>query len=466
MKRRSLILGAGVLFGASAPVLTLMARGGVVVSDKAGINRTLVKQVLKPTSVGELQAIVKASTLPISIAGAGYSQGGHILSKDSLHVDTRGLNQVLELDTDTKIVRVQAGITWIELQQQIDQHDLSVMIMQSFSNFTVGGSLSVNCHGRYVNRGAIVNSVISISVLLADGAIVNASRTENAKLFAAVIGGYGGIGIITEATLQLVDNICIARQVEEIQLSDYVDYFANIVASDDKMVMHNADLMPPSFDAPLVINYRQTDKQPTDASSLYEHGQNHVLNHMGFWLEDKLGKGQLRKLIYNPMLENPKRVMLNHEASLDLTLLAKNQTDYVYALQEYFIPADQLVDFVDQMREVFINHDANVLNVSIRQAKHDDVSILSWAQTDVFCFVIYYGQSLDQEAIEATRVWTQKLIDTALAKQGCFYLPYYPYATQDQLEQAYPSLLTYKTIKKVLDPDNRFTNQFWEHYLD
>jgi len=31
--------------------------------------------------------------------------------------------------------------------------------MQSYANFTVGGSLSVNVHGRYVNQGPLILSV-------------------------------------------------------------------------------------------------------------------------------------------------------------------------------------------------------------------------------------------------------------------------------------------------------------------
>ena len=36
--------------------------------------------------------------------------------------------------------------------------------MQSYANFTVGGSLSVNVHGRYVGEGPIVGSVKAIRV--------------------------------------------------------------------------------------------------------------------------------------------------------------------------------------------------------------------------------------------------------------------------------------------------------------
>jgi hypothetical protein len=39
---------------------------------------------------------------------------------------------------------VQAGTRWRQIQKHIDAANLSVEIMQSYANFTVDGSLSVN----------------------------------------------------------------------------------------------------------------------------------------------------------------------------------------------------------------------------------------------------------------------------------------------------------------------------------
>ncbi len=85
--------------------------------------------------------------------------GGQIGSEDSLHIDMRGLNRILEFNPKEKTIRVQAGIRWRDIQKFIDPHHLSIKIMQTYSNFTVGGSLSVNSHGRYVGQGPLILSV-------------------------------------------------------------------------------------------------------------------------------------------------------------------------------------------------------------------------------------------------------------------------------------------------------------------
>jgi FAD/FMN-containing dehydrogenase len=48
------------------------------------------------------------------------------VAPDSLHVDMRGLSRLIQLDPTQRWARVQAGMTWRDLQELIDPHDLSV----------------------------------------------------------------------------------------------------------------------------------------------------------------------------------------------------------------------------------------------------------------------------------------------------------------------------------------------------
>jgi hypothetical protein len=46
-------------------------------------------------------------------------------------------------------------------------------------------------------------------------------------------------------------------------LADYPKFFAGKVLNDRDSVMHNADLIPPQFDAPVAITWRRSDKPLT-----------------------------------------------------------------------------------------------------------------------------------------------------------------------------------------------------------
>ena len=113
---------------------------------------------------------------------------------------------------------------------------------------------------------------------------------------------------------------------------------------------------------------------------------------------------------------------------------------------------------------MFTRHDVNVINVSIRHANQDPGSLLAWARTEVFAFVIYYKQGTSASAQKEVGVWTRELLDAALNVGGSYYLPYQLHATQAQFLRAYPRASEFFALKRRLDPANKFTNELWNTY--
>ena len=132
-------------------------RPQTLINDITQMNPTYVGSVVEPTSIDQVVDALRTSSGPVSIGGGRFSQGGQVSYPDSLHLDMRKLNRVVNLDVEGKRITVESGITWRKIQSAIDPHDLSVRIMQTYSNFTVGGSLSVNVHGRYIGEGPLVS---------------------------------------------------------------------------------------------------------------------------------------------------------------------------------------------------------------------------------------------------------------------------------------------------------------------
>src|SRR4051812_22568966 len=214
MRRGGCALLALLAFGAvvsligfvRTPAVAVATRpdDAVMVREVTGLYPVRMARVVAPRSIDEVARTLRAWPGPIAIGGGRYSMGGQTGTPDGLQLDMRGLHGVIALDVAHRTVKVRAGSTWRELQQAIDPAGLAVKIMQTYDNFTVGGALSVNCHGRYIGQGPIVRSVRAITLVLADGTVVEASPTENADLFYGAIGGYGAVGVIADATLDLV----------------------------------------------------------------------------------------------------------------------------------------------------------------------------------------------------------------------------------------------------------------------
>ncbi|HEY6241949.1 MAG TPA: FAD-binding oxidoreductase, partial [Burkholderiales bacterium] len=464
---RRRLLKAAAASGLSALASPAHA-GRTVVNDVSRLNPVEVADARRPRSTEEIRAALRAWPGAVSIGGGRYSMGGQIAEPGSLHLDMRGMKNVVFLDPARRVMRVQAGIRWRDIQDEIDPYDLSVKIMQSFSNFTVGGALSVNCHGRYVGRGPLVNSVRAVQLVTADAQVLELSRSREPELFRAVFGGYGGLGVVTEVELDLDANARIERISQRVPLDDYPKFFRERVFADPKIVMHNADLIPPGFDRPVAISWRTTDKPVTEAQRLVPRGQRYALDKDVIWAVTELpGGASVRKDVIDPsILRKPAVVWRNHEASLDAAMLEpRTRSMSTYLLQEFFIPEENFLPFVRKIADILTARRVNALNVSIRHSPVDTTSLLAWAPHDVFAFVLYYKQRSTKAASAEVRAWTRELIEAALENGGRYYLPYRLDATRDQFRRAYPEATRFSALKARVDPDRRFRNLLWDAYL-
>ena len=438
-----------------------------VVNDVTQLNPIRVREIITPTTVEQVVAAVKAHDGPISIGGGRFSMGGQTATDGALQLDMRHLDKVIRFSKENQEITVQSGITWRKLQEYIDPYGLSVQIMQSYANFTVGGSLSVNAHGRYVGKGPIVLSVKSIRIVLAGGDVVEATPTRNSDLFYGAIGGYGGLGVIVEATLSLTDDTRVERKSVVMPLSQYLQYFKKNVRENQGIVFHNADLYPNAFDTVRATSYMVTDKPVTVADRLFPENKSYTLDRFAFSVDSEWPEGKwIREHVFDPWTFRGSSVeWRNYEASYDLRELEPaSREKSTYVLQEYFVPVDQLEQFVRDMREILNRHRVNVINVSIRHAFPDPGTMLAWARDEVFAFVIYYKQGTAAADRDAVYAWTRELIDAAIALHGAYYLPYQVIATKKQFHAAYPKAEELFQLKARVDPANKFRNRLWDTY--
>ncbi|WP_394782045.1 FAD-binding protein [Undibacterium sp.] len=437
------------------------------VNDVTQLNRIPVFAIATPHATSDVQTILKDSSFPVSVGGGHFSMGGQTASRGSLHLDMREMNEVLNFDPQARTIRVQAGIRWCDIQRFADPHGLAVKIMQTYANFTVGGSLSVNAHGRYIGLGPVVLSVRNIVLVLASGEALNASPTENSELFYAAIGSYGAIGIITEVELDLVENIRVERRSTKMLTASYPAWFDANVRHREDAVFHNADLYPPLYQRARSVSWFRTEAPATTRHRLQALRRIYPLEKYFLWAISETPMGKLRReYLIDPLLFLSKKVhWRNYEAGYDtaeLEPLGRRRRTYV--LQEYFVPYDRLLDFVPRMAAVLNKHKVNMINISIRHALADPGTLMAWARGETFAFVLYHKQRTRDNAKERVAVWTRELIDAVIECGGTYYLPYQLHATAEQFHQAYPRARELFEVKRYLDPGYRLRGALWDKY--
>jgi FAD/FMN-containing dehydrogenase len=424
----------------------------------------------------------------ITIAGSRHSMGGHTLLDDSLCIDMRceafrKIGRVTVRDS-IPIVRVGAGATWHELLTVLDRDGWSVAVMQSNDDFTVGGSISVNCHGWQPLAPPIVSTVESFRILLADGTVreCQRGRAEDRELFNLVCGGYGLFGVILDVDLRVVPNVLYRAEEFPATAEDYSKHFSKLaIAPNDRIGLAYGRIsvapgpwflqdarvirfvrVEPNDSGQRIKNtldnaahrFTPSTWEMTLARAGFRASVRNRFGKLGRWAVERV-YGQTHHLVSrNGILRMPSNWFANRDPKI------------TEILHEYFVPPDRLAGFLDRIRPILRKmNDIDLLNVTLREVKQDNDTMLAYAKNDEIGLVMYFNYPATPESDEEMREITQQLIDAALACGGSYYLPYRPHATLAQFQRAYPKWRQFYDLKRKYDFGELFENSFYRDYI-
>ncbi len=418
----------------------------------------------------QLSALVRQTAISgghISISGAHHSMGGHTIYPDGVVLDMLPFNR-MSLDAERRILTVGAGARWSEIVPYLDQRGFAVSVMQTNNDFSVGGSISVNCHGWQNDSQPICSTVESFRLLIPTGDIIRCSRTENQELFSLVLGGYGLFGVILQVELRVVANEYYVAEPHFVKPADYNRVYHELTRNraDVGMAYGRINVAPSSFMENAIITLLKrvpgdrpttqtlTDEKPSLLKRLVfrggigsDYGKN-----LRWWLEKNMGETAGKVLSRNQIMNEPANLYSSRDpASTDI-------------LHEYFIPAARLGEFVEKSRPIFLKYHPELLNITVRNVEPDQDTFMRYAREEVFGLVLLFHQPRTPAADEAMAALTRELIDAALACGGRYYLPYRPHATAAQFLQAYPQAPEFFAKKRQYDPNGVFENLFFLNY--
>jgi FAD/FMN-containing dehydrogenase len=461
---------------------SLAQRGGYI-NDASCLNKTAVYGIVEVHSVDDIRnalAYAREHHLKVTAAGQRHSMGGQSFTRGGLVLDMREFNQ-LQLDKKNKIVTAQTGATWKQIQIFLDPQGLALQAMQSINIFSVGGTMSVNAHGIAHRPGPLAGTVKSFRIMLADGQIKTASPTENPELFRLALGGYGLFGVLIDADLQLVDNQVYHLQTEYMDYRDFPEYYRQHVAGNDDvgLIFGRISVSPSSYLRETAIHvYRKANFDgPVPALKQEEldwlgrlvinFSKTGGLGRRVRWALEKRVEPRLHPCIVSRNqamnAKEPCLVSRNQEM-YDAMGYLENRLHDTDILQEYFIVPEKMPEFVDGLRDIVARDRANLLNVTIRIVHQDRITALPYAKRDMFAFVLYFNQKLNEEQSRRLEKTTVDLIDLAVGLKGTFYLPYQLYYSPAELRGAYPEVDEFFAAKRKYDPEELFGNKFYEKY--
>ncbi|WP_421385426.1 FAD-binding protein [Bacillus salacetis] len=443
------------------------------VSDIGGLMPTKIEKVMKgKEEQGIVDTVEKAvgDNLKVSIAGKMHSQGGHTYYPGSVVLDMTTYNKVLDLDIDKKTIRVQSGATWADVQEAANPHGLAVKVMQSQNIFTIGGSLSVNVHGRDIRHGSLIETVNSFRLLKHDGEIINVSRNENEEYFPLVIGGYGLFGVILDVELQLTEDELYEMKTTHLTYDEYSEFFEKEVKGNPDVKMHLARIStaPDTFLKDMyVTDYVHSDSEGTEKYKDLKGEKGTFISKfmLGVSRNSDWGKDifwDMQKTYFTG--KDGDFVTRNNAMRSESKFMEYESSKDTDVLQEYFVPVERFTEYIDDLRDVLEEEELNLINVTIRYVEENEDAVLSYSKEDMFALVLLINQDKSIEGKADTERIIRKMVDVTLKHQGSYYLPYYSYPTKEQMRKAYPRTEEFFESKRRLDPNKVFMNHFYEVY--
>tara|TARA_B100000767_G_scaffold248420_1_gene249314 strand:- start:3090 stop:4523 length:1434 start_codon:yes stop_codon:yes gene_type:complete len=152
--------------------------------------------------------------------GAGTSlAGGALPTADCVILGTARLKDVLEVDYDNRIIRVQTGVTNLSVTGLVEDDGFFYAPDPSSQlACAIAGNIAMNSGGAHcLKYGVTTNNLLGVKMVMADGEIVEigggAMDAPGLDLLGLICGSEGQLGIVTEATLRILPKPEGARPV-------------------------------------------------------------------------------------------------------------------------------------------------------------------------------------------------------------------------------------------------------------
>ena len=459
---------------------------GVVLNDvHSALNATRVARVVRPVSIEDVIAAVRLAATEeraVSIAGSRHSMGGQQFAADGVHLDMRGMTQIVSLDADRGIVDVEAGIEWREMidgllaMQTGTREAWGIRQKQTGSDgLSLGGALASDIHGRGLGMRPIVDDVESFTLVDSEGQIRIVDRASDAERFGLVIGGYGLLGVVTSVRLRLAPRRILRREV-------------TIVTVDELMPAFEARIREGSLfgDFQFSIDERSPDFLRLGILSCYRPEPSATSIPDG---QRALSTDDWKKLLYLTHVDRAaaSRAYIAHYTATSGQLYWSDlhqRSEYVGAyhgyldaaigaaipgteiITEIYVPRLALATFMVRAAEVLRDGDPPVVYGTIRLVERDDEAVLTWAREPWACVIFNLHTDHDLAGMMNVAHTFRRLIDLAIDHGGSYYLTYHRFATREQIEACHPRFREFLESKRRLDPAERFQSEWYRHHRE
>lgn len=196
-----------------------MARGW---SNWSGSVRSEPARLLAPGNLDEIVETIAACQRDgrkLRVVGSGHSFTP-LASTDDTLVTLDGFQGIESVDAEARTAVVRAGTKLSRLGPELLRHGLAQENLGDIDVQSLAGAISTGTHGTGVGLGNIATQVESLTLVSADGRVIECSEDKHPGLFKAAQISLGALGVVAKVRLRLLPAYRLGFRSERLRLDD------------------------------------------------------------------------------------------------------------------------------------------------------------------------------------------------------------------------------------------------------
>ncbi len=171
----------------------------------------IATHLVRPKDTEQLSSVMKLCkdySLNVTVRAAGTScYSASTPTKGGVVIDVRRMNNVHDIDTEKMIVKCDGGISWLKLIQTLRGKGLAPKCYPTSYKSSCLSGFVVTSGGAGIGQvkfGSIIDSLIAVTLVKSDGAIVRIHKNSGGEITLADIpGSFGIFGAVAEVELSV-----------------------------------------------------------------------------------------------------------------------------------------------------------------------------------------------------------------------------------------------------------------------
>ncbi len=413
-------------------------------------------RIERPESLGELSDVVRRAAddgLTVRAAGSGHSFTD-IACTGGVMVDVSKMNRLLEVDPESGLAKVEAGIGLREMNERLYvDHGRSMENLGDIDKQSASGAVATATHGTGSSFRNISSQIEAVEVVIGDGSVVEIDGTDP-EMLAAVRVSLGALGIMATITFRTVPAFTIRRVDSPLPLDETLERIDELADGSD----HFEFYVFPHTETALLRKSERTDQEPRPKNRAAEWVDEVLLENYGMGLIARYGR--MRPKAIPKLARLAERGFTGGEKVDRSYKVFASQRRIRFTEMEYAVPRRHAAEVLPKVISLAESPELAVsFPIEVRFVGADEAPLSTAEGRDTCYIAVHMFEGMP---------WEPYFRGVEEIMNGYGGRPHWGkrhFQTAETLADRYPKWEDFQRVRARLDPGGRFRNDYTDRVL-